>query len=173
MKSIGGPGGRPSKYKKKFCDLIVEYFSRIPNESWLKKEIIKANGTIEREYGIKAARLPTLEDFAWNNKIPYRTMYEWANGRTTKDGTQKQSKHPEFAQAYNRAKQMQKQFLVDNALASLSPPASFIFVAKNITDMRDKAEIDMTSGGQPIFQKISYIKEAEAIKNAKTVTPAK
>ena len=127
----------------------------------------------EREYGLKAGKLPTFSGFARANKISHDAMLEWAEGRKTKDGKPKKPKYPEFAVAYNSCKDLQREFLVDNGLAGLSPPAAYIFTAKNITNMRDKVETDITSGGQPLFVKQSYIKQAEDMKNAKSTTPAK
>ena len=156
MKSIGA-GGRPTKYKKKYCKMILEYFDKPTAESWLKKEIIKSNGTVEREYGLKAAKLPTLFGFAQSIGVFDNTLENWSKAKKSKNSNV--LKYPEFLCAYNAAKQKQKEFLTTNALAGLSPPASFIFVAKNITDMRDKQEVGGDGGGPLIIKMIDYTKE--------------
>jgi hypothetical protein len=48
--------------------------------------------------------------------------------------------------AYNKAKEYQKFFLIENALAGLYNPTAFIFTAKNITDMRDQQEVKHSGG---------------------------
>ena len=57
-------------------------------------------------------------------------------------------KNEDFGGAYNRCRNIQKECLMRLGLTGISPPASFIFVAKNITDMRDSS--DITSGGKPL-----------------------
>jgi hypothetical protein len=141
------PGGRPTKYKKEYCAAIVAYFSVQKHSQYIKKEIIKQNGMIEREYALLAADLPTFEGFARLIKVNGDTVVEWAKA-TKEDG--KTLKYPEFSAAYNTAKHLQKEFLIDNGLKGLYPPASFIFVAKNVTDLRDKQETDITSGGEKL-----------------------
>lgn len=148
-------GGRPTKYKKKYAKMIIEFFDKPSSVSVLKKEIIKSNGTIEREYIQMSADLPTLESFAWSIGVDDVTIQRWSERTVTK--TSKKLKHPEFCIAYNKAKQMQKQFLVSLGLKGLAPPASFIFTAKNITNMRDKQEIDHTTDGKPLqLNVVSY-----------------
>jgi hypothetical protein len=51
---------------------------------------------------------------------------------------------PSFPTPINVAKGLQREFLVDNGLKGLYPPASFIFVAKNVTTMHDKQEVETT-----------------------------
>lgn len=114
------PGGRPTKYKPEYCKKIVEYFSC---------ELTKIVGN-----KVLPNDLPTLSGFAFSIGVNQDTLHEWT------------SVHPEFSEAFNIAKQKQKDFLVANGLAGLYPPASFIFVAKNITDMRDKTEVEHSGG---------------------------
>jgi hypothetical protein len=55
---------------------------------------------------------------------------------------------PEFLEAYKKAKDIQKEFLITQALYGKFNATFAIFTAKNITDMRDKTETDLTSNGQ-------------------------
>lgn len=138
------------------CDSLIEFFSKPTFDKWLKKEVVKSNGTVEREWATMPASMPFFEDWAWENQIGLSTMDEWVNGRKGKTGTKK-TKHPEFAEAYKRAKLLQQKFLVDNGLRGFSPPAAYIFTAKNITNMRDKTEVDHTTDGKPInFVEVDY-----------------
>jgi len=114
--------GRPSKYDVKYCDKVIEFFSRSPN-----KEVVQ-------EYGYKLLPnpLPFFSDFAYLIGVNVDTLHEW------------KKKHPEFSESYKRAQELQKQFLITNGLLGLYPTGSYCFTAKNITDMRDKQEIEET-----------------------------
>lgn len=161
-------GGRPTKYKKKYALELISFFSAPPHDKFLKKEVITktkdGKEKIQREYMPMPAPLPTLLKFARHIEVDYTTVYRWAND-TDKKG---KPKNEEFCKAYNEAKKLQEEFLVANGLAGFSPPASFIFVAKNITSLKDKQEIDHTSGGKPItVGVVSYADAAKAIAEKK------
>ena len=142
------PIGRPTKYDPKYCDEIIEFFSIEPTRE-IVIENTSAKGDTYYTTKILPNRLPTFARFARTIGVNKDTLIEWATA-TANDGERVELRHPDFSDAYNAAKELQKEFLVDNGLAGLSPPASFIFTAKNITDMRDKIETDVTSGGQKL-----------------------
>ncbi len=144
--------GRPSKYKKKYCKMIEDFFDQPPNRRVIKKEIIKSNGTIEREYVDVANPLPTIIKFARHIGVNPDTITEWSNAKT-KAG---KLKYPDFSVSYRRAMRFAQDHLVDNGLAGLSPAAAFIFVAKNYTEMRDKQEVDHTSKGERVQQVVGF-----------------
>lgn len=147
--------GRPTKYKAKYIKMMLEYFGKPSYESWVKKEVIKANGTVEKEYALKPAKLPTIFSFSRQIGVNDDTIVEWAKKKTSKGS--KKLKYPEFSAAYNAAHKLQKEFLINNALSGMSPPASYIFTAKNITDMTDKTEVDHTTKGQAMkFVEVSF-----------------
>jgi hypothetical protein len=131
------PGGRPTKYKKEYCTDLVKFFSIEPykNEvSEFVKEYYK-DGTLKKEsekLKIVPSRLPTLFGFSRSISVDYTTVYRWSE------------KYERFRNAYNAAKELQKEFLMAIGLAGAAPPASYIFTAKNITDMRDKQEVEST-----------------------------
>jgi hypothetical protein len=131
------PGGRPSKYDPKYCEQLVAFFSLEPyrKEVAEKTKEFFANGEVKKtseKYRILPNDLPTFARFARKIGVNPDTLHEWKKN------------HPEFSDAYNDAKELQKHFLVTVGLAGAAPPASFIFVAKNVTDMRDKQEVDTT-----------------------------
>lgn len=146
-------GGRPTKYKKKYCKMIEEFFNQPPSRQVIKKEIIKSNGTTEREYVTVANPLPTVIKFARHIGVNPDTITEWATAKN-KSG---KPKYPEFSVSYRRAMKTAQDHLVDNGLAGLSPAAAFIFVAKNYTDMRDKQEVDHTTKGEKIPHVVEFI----------------
>lgn len=127
--------GRPTKYKPEYCTAIVEFFDG-PRTQERVKSITTGKNEYERtDYETVPMPLPTFAKFARSIGVNGDTIVEW-------------TKHyPEFSAAYNAAKDLQKEFLVDNGLAGHYPPASFIFTAKNITDMRDRQEVTGADGG--------------------------
>lgn len=165
------PPGRPSKYKKKYCKMLVDFFSIARCEKVLESEVIWPNGKIDRKYRTLAAGLPTINKFATKINVWPAVVWHWANDVYPDDykdeSLRGEYKHPEFNNAYNKAKKLQRDFLVDNALAGLTPPASFIFVATNITDMTNKASLDHTSKGKPLeLTMVTYVDEVNKKANA-------
>ena len=115
--------GRPSKYKPEYCEDIIKFFS-VPTHRTVDYET-EGGRLISKDV---ANPFPTFEKFACSLGVLLPTLYYWA------------SKFPEFSHAYKRAKALQKNFLVQNALSGLYSPAFSIFLAKNITDLRDVKE---------------------------------
>lgn len=121
--------GRPTKYEESFCDKMLEFFD-IEHTYEVKKVIVDKKGKEHYTYEEKANRLPTFERFAVNIGVCVDTLNEWTK------------KHKEFSEAYKKAKAMQKEMLNDLAMRGFYNPTYTIFVAKNITDMKDKVETD-------------------------------
>jgi len=124
------PAGRPTKYKKRFCKEIVEYFSQ--------------NITKEEQIGgrtqLITQELPTLVGFAKLKGIGISTIFDWINVRHA-------SFQSEFsAIVKNRCKPLQKNFLVNAGLLGLYNPQAFKFVAVNITDMVDRKDVGIEVG---------------------------
>jgi hypothetical protein len=122
-------GGRPSTYKPEYCKQIIEYFT-IPQTRQIIKEYVTKSGTIIKEPIEKPNDLPFLEAFARSIGSNIQTLHMWCK------------RHREFHEAFTHAKELQKEFMVRNGIAGLYPPAAYAFTAKNITDMRDRTEID-------------------------------
>lgn len=168
--------GAPTKYDPKYCDELIVFFSGPKNKQIIKSEKItkKANGTEEvfREYVWVPEDLPTLDKFARKIGVDRKTLQRWAEAVYPDDFEieEKRGKlrRPRFSRAYNTGKVLQSEFLTDNGLRGLYPPASFIFVAKNVTEMRDKVEaaVDHTTKGEQIkavagFNYLPPAKQAE------------
>lgn len=133
------PGGRPSKYKPEYCDEIIAFFSGPRTEQRVKSITTGKNDYEKTEYETVPCEVPFFSAFARKIGVSEDALLDWC------------SKHKEFGGAYNTAKKLQQEFLAYNGLAGNYPPASFIFVAKNLTPWRDKNEMELTGkDGGPI-----------------------
>lgn len=140
------PGGRPTKYDPKYCEELLAFFDVDP---WTLEEKVmtRRDGSEVSEAVRLPTRLPTFERFAHKIGVHVDTMIEWANKKDEAGNLV----HPEFSEAYKRAKQLQKDLLVENGLQGLYNTPWSIFLAKNITDLRDKQEHEHTGkDGAPI-----------------------
>ena len=123
-------GGRPSKYKKKFCKEIIEYFRKEPYVLEVKKEYF-ADGSIKSmNPSIQAAEFPTFQGFADSINVHIDTLHEWCN------------KNPEFSEAYKRAKQLQEKIWLVNGMQGLYNAQFAQFFGKNCLGYADKQEIE-------------------------------
>lgn len=143
-----------SKYKEEYCDQIIDFFDREPWEAKTEEGIGK-NGNPYKLVVLEPCKLPTFERFAFEIDVHTDTLLEW------------NKVHSEFSVAYKKAKMLQKDILIQNTLRGLYNVTAAIFTAKNVTDMRDKAEV-VNNEGDTIEQWIAKQKAKKAaIKNKK------
>jgi len=129
--------GRPSKYNAKYCKEMIAFFDKKP--SYASKVITTGRNDYEKiEEKLLPINLPTFERFASTLDVSVVTLDRWAK------------KHKKFCLAYEKCRELQKDILVANGLSGLYASNFAIFVAKNFTNMKDKTETDITSGGKPI-----------------------
>jgi hypothetical protein len=136
--------GRPSSYNKKYCQDIIDFFDISPYEIIKLKKKYK-DGTIEEIYHEVANDLPLLSKFAVNINVCRDTLIEWTK------------KHPEFSDAYKKAKELQRTILITNGLRNNYQTAFAIFTAKNLTDMRDVQTINLNTYSDETKKKIQDI----------------
>ena len=129
-------GGRPSKYRKRFCQDIIDFFSTEPFED-IEIPHRKGGEVVWTDITRRPNILPTLTQFARNIGVWIPTVYNWADPGHA-------SYHKEFLDALTHARRIRKDFLIQNGLFGLYPPASFKFVAVNLTDMRDKTDTELS-----------------------------
>ena len=114
------------KYKKSYCKQIIKFFD-IPHTSDKCEITTDKNGekvkTVE-----KPNPLPTFEKFAVSIGVDTGILEGWCR------------EYPEFDRACRQCRELQKDMLNDLAMRGFYNPTYTIFVAKNITDMRDKQE---------------------------------
>lgn len=153
-------GGRPSKYKKEFADQLIDYFDVEPYRRELKAESTaygkNGNETFnKKEYILVANDPPFLIGFCEEIGISMDTLHEWVD------------KYPEFSDAYARAKELFKRFLVTNGLNRAADSAFTIFTAKNTTDMKDKMELEPSGSFLDVIRQAAQLR-AERIKALKS-----
>lgn len=147
-------GGRPTKYEDKYCDEVIEFFNKPPfeyveieQENEETGEKVKTIALDKFQNPIRVpCPLPTKERFAFSIGVHRSTLIEWAG------------KYPEFSYAIKKAEDLQKDILIQNGLVQSYDKTFAIFVAKNVTDMSDKKELDHTSSDGSMSQKPSTIK---------------
>jgi hypothetical protein len=130
--------GRPTKYRKSFCKQIIKYFSVEPTKE-VKVSYTNRKGEKWTKTELAAEPLMFLSNFAAKIGVCHDTLLEWCKV------------HPEFSEAYARAKELQKQHLIKCGLLGLFNSHFAIFTGKNIAGMKDKQEHEHTGkDGKPI-----------------------
>lgn len=129
---------RPTKWKPEYNQQIINHFSR-PRYEVVKLKRIKRGQEVEVEE-IVAAPMPKFFEFADKIGVDDDTIMNWAK-------PENKEKYPGFHRAYERAKELQKWFLIDNTLAGYYEPRFAKFVAINVTNMVDKSELGGPQGG--------------------------
>jgi hypothetical protein len=125
------PGeGRPTSYRPEYCDEIIEYFDVPFSEQKLVGKVTGKNNYTKEEYKEVGCPMRFLSGFARHIKVDTSTLFEWCN------------KHPEFSKAFTRAKELQAEMLHSNSLKGLYDARYAVFSAKNMTEWRDKVDID-------------------------------
>jgi len=150
---------RPSKYKRKYCGMLIKFFDVEPyeevhvpvyDESGKTHKTGKKKGEqVVTHYEVKRNpnRLPTLQRFAKKIKVGISTVYDWLK-------EDHGSYHKEFSDAFTRACALRKNFLIENGLVGCHQHSYAKFVAANLTDMKEKPDIDL--GGLNIIINEKY-----------------
>lgn len=185
-RALNNKGGVPTKFKPIYSKMIVEHFSGDPYKKELmekSEEFFQSKGKEKQKLKRKSYKykhmpnkLPTLFGFARKVGVAYTTVYQWAMKgeddslkedkekddikKYTEEEKKEREQHRthihEFHNSYKEAKELQKEFLMSLGLAGVTPSGAYIFTAKNVTDMRDKQEVDLSSNGKEI-KTINYI----------------
>ena len=130
------PVGRPTVYQDEFVDMLIEFFSQAPTREVTNRDA-KGNESTQTLPGV----FPTLARFATNIGVTKQTLHDWA---TAKDIHTGELKHPDFSDAYKRAKDLQEANLVEGTIAGAYNSTFAIFTAKNVLGWRDKIEQEIT-----------------------------
>ena len=121
--------GRPTNYKEEYCNQIIDYFSREPQQILYKKTYY-SDGTLKSEEPIiLPAPIPTFQEFAERIGVHTDTLVEWTKV------------HESFAQAYERARQSQEKIWMVNGMSGLYNSQFVQFFGKNCLGYKDRQEI--------------------------------
>ena len=121
-------GGRPTKYKKEYCDEVDVYLSKeIDQEFEFHKTRGDKSNSYERHITVC---LPTVYGFAKYIGVNKTTLYEWSK------------EHPEFSNSLEKINEEQKKRLLDKGLSGdyNSTIAKLILSANH--GMSDRQEIE-------------------------------
>lgn len=124
--------GRPTKYKKEFCDRMVEWFDR---ELTILKEVDKIEyGKVVKVEAEAPNEPPMFGTFARQELgIYHQTMITWTK------------QYPEFNEAYRECKQIQRDFIVMGCLMGHLNSNFGRFTMKNISEWRDNIETHVST----------------------------
>lgn len=118
------PGGRPTKYKKKYIKLVDDYIKENESDEYLG------------EGAHLLVKLPTIEGFSLYLNVVKKTIYNWAE------------QHEEFLHAIEKIEKVQKEKLIKKGLSSeYNPTITKLLLSAN-HGMREKS--DVTTDGQVI-----------------------
>lgn len=122
--------GQPTKYKPEYCQQLIDYFSIEPLEIIREQEI---TGTEGGKYVSRRLpqRFPWFEGFARKIGVHRNTLKNWC------------AEYPEFAEAYETAKDLQREFLVDIGLSGATSASFAIFTMKNVCGWRDERDLKL------------------------------
>lgn len=139
MSEEKNPVGRPSLYKDEYVEKLIKFFDV---EAYREMPILDKEGNTVAMKAIPN-KFPTLARFATILGVSRDTLHEWSSA-TDEDGN---LKHPDFSDAYKRAKEFQEAILVEGAMAGAFQANFSIFTAKNVLGWRDKIEQEVSGPG--------------------------
>ena len=121
--------GRPTDYKPEYAKELEDFFDVKACEY-----VVEENSKGIMCQVVKPQPLPTLAAFACKIGVHRETLLNWTKT------------HPDFLDAYKKAKDHQERVLVENGLMGGYDKTFAIFAAKNLIDWRDKQEVEHTGG---------------------------
>ena len=134
-KKKSGPGA-PSRYLKKYCQMMVDYFTKEPM-TFVEKKTYHPNGKLKSVEEVPIAEsIPSFQGFATSIHVDDDTLRNWRD------------RYPEFAKAYKQCKTMQHYIWLVNSMSGLYSTQFAIFYGKNCLGYKDKQEIDARVAGQ-------------------------
>ena len=152
--ALGNKGGQPTKYRPEYCDLIIEHFTIMPQQTVYKRTYFP-DGTVKSEDPVLLPeQFPTFEKFADSIGVHKDTMYQWGK------------EYKEFSDSLARAKQLQEHIWLVNGMSNLYNSQFAQFFGKNCLGYSDKQEIALTgSDGGPIqVQALNTLDIADLLK---------
>lgn len=150
--------GRPTKYKVGYCRQIIEYFEQPLYHQRLKTKMTTKNGNEHNTYENFPNPPIFMTDFAYSIGITMVTLRSW------------KKLFPSFLSAFTRAEEMRNNHIVALANMGLFNSNFATFTMKNISDWRDKKDIELSGKvDSQIFFANMLTESEEAIRNERTI----
>jgi hypothetical protein len=140
--------GPRSKYRPEYCQKLLDYFNQ-PNTREVEVVIQTRGGGTLTKTETQALPPRHLSAFARGVGVSEKTLRDWA------------AKYPEFGQAYEWAKDMIKEQIIDCGVLGVWNAQFAKLYAVNATDMRDKTAVDVTSEGRALAPTVSVVPPKE------------
>jgi len=118
--------GRPSDYNAKYCELIINYFTKEPYETL---PVLDKQGNV-CDYKLIPNPPPNLYGFAALVGVCRDTVNEWTHS------------YPKFSDAVKKAKAIQANIVLVGAACGAYQQTWSIFMAKNVMGWTDKPDLD-------------------------------
>jgi hypothetical protein len=140
-------GGRPTKYRPEYCEQIIEYFDRPPQQMVYKKTYYASGQIKSEEPVVLAEQFPTFQGFADTIEVHIDTLHEW------------RKVHEEFSEAYARAQQLQEKIWLVNGMGGQYNSQFAQFFGKNCLGYKDRQETELSGGLDVHTNKLDAILE--------------
>lgn len=115
-----------TQYDPKYCEEMVSFFlAREKNREIREDYVWRRTGEVSERYRTVANPPPMFSEFGRKIGVSEKTLKSWAK------------KYNEFAEAYEVCQDIIQEFMVENGLSGDYSSQFGIFVAKNITKMKD------------------------------------
>ena len=108
-KPVGYKFGRPTNYRPEYCQAIVDYFA--DPESWEINTDMKGSSK-----AIPSGKMPTVARWCHQIGVSTRVLDDW------------QRRYPEFAEAYQMARELQQSFAIELAGAGIGTSLLNLFM---------------------------------------------
>lgn len=123
--------GRPSKYSPKYCAQLIAFMARGGKTVVRPMSVSDGEGNGSHISDHPLGKLPAFfEGFARTIDVAVSTLHEW------------RAAHTEFSEAWEKAKAIQLEQMVQGTMAGIYQPAGAIFALKNMHGWRDRTEIE-------------------------------
>lgn len=121
--------GRPTLYRPEFADLLVDFFTKDP---YTIVDVAQPSGLVKQQR--MATDPPMLQDFAESIGVSKETVDNWA----TAIDSEGKPRHPEFFEAYTRARARQEALFSRAGMLGLYEPRFLSMVMKNLCGWQDQ-----------------------------------
>lgn len=126
------PVGRPTKYKKRYCEDLVSYFDI--DAFRVEKKRVNIKGLVTEIPMEVVNPPPTVAGFCRSIGIHKDTFYEWVK------------KYPDFSDAYKKAEACQEDIIIKNTMLGKYEKIFSIFFLKANKKWRDSDKVDIENG---------------------------